>query len=109
MNVTQRLHVILATLLALSPSLIVAQDGDIQAGQAIYEAQMCNLCHTLGGKSGAMAHVGGVLDQLATRRDADWIERYIRNPQSVIPKSQMPKTTLTDREIRDLIAFLLAQ
>ena len=85
-----------------------AQTGDIQAGQAIYAAQMCSLCHSRAGESGPMAHVGGPLDGLASRRDAAWIEGYLRDPKSVIPNSQMPKTGLTDQELADLIAFLLA-
>lgn len=85
-----------------------AEGGDTQAGKAIYAARLCNLCHTLAGESGQMAHVGGSLDALATRRDAAWIERYLRDPKSVIPSSQMPSPGLTDREIADLIAFLLA-
>lgn len=102
------------TLLIIATSFLTiatparAQSGDIQAGQAIYAAQMCNLCHSRAGESGPMAHVGGSLDGLASKRDAAWIDGYLRDPKSVIPNSQMPKTGLTDEELADLIAFLLA-
>lgn len=107
------LHSSLTLLLIVTPLLTSAasaraQTGDIQAGQAIYAAQMCSLCHSRAGESGPMAHVGGSLDGLSSRRDAAWIEGYLRDPKSVIPNSQMPKTGLTDQELADLIAFLLA-
>ncbi|NEV63963.1 c-type cytochrome [Thiorhodococcus minor] len=86
-----------------------ALDGEAAAGKQIYDEQMCNLCHRLAGESGPMAHVGGSLDGLAQRRDADWIRRYLKNPQSVIPESQMPPSPLTDPQIDDLIAFLLSK
>ncbi len=101
------LFIIAATLMT-SAMPASAQTGDIQAGQAVYAAQMCSLCHSRAGESGPMAHVGGPLDGLASRRDAAWIEGYLRDPKSVIPNSQMPKTGLTDQELADLIAFLLA-
>ncbi|MCK7574983.1 MAG: cytochrome c [Chromatiales bacterium] len=76
-------------------------------GQALYAEQMCNLCHTRDGASGPMAHVGGSLDGLAAKRDAAWVEAYLRDPPSVIPSSQMLKSTLTDQQLAELIAFLL--
>ena len=102
--------------LLLSASLLTPATG-LQAaeadeamrarGQTLYTEQMCSLCHTRDGESGPMAHVGGSLDGLAAKRDAAWIERYLRDPQAVIPSSQMPKSTLTDQQLADLIAFLL--
>lgn len=84
-----------------------ADDEMRERGRTIYAEQMCNLCHTRSGEAGPMAHVGGSLDGLAARRDAAWIQAYLRDPQSVIPGSQMPKSTLSDQSLAELIAFLL--
>ncbi len=85
-----------------------AKDGDVESGRQLYNARMCNLCHTLAGESGQMAQFGGPLDNLAAKRDAAWIRSYLKEPKSVLPNSPMPATGLTDREIADLTAFLLS-
>lgn len=87
---------------------VFAEEGDIEAGRQLYNTRMCNLCHTLRGESGQMAQFGGSLDDLGVKRDAAWIASYLKEPKSVIPNSPMPATGLTDREIADLIAFLLS-
>lgn len=83
-------------------------DGDIESGRQLYNDQMCNLCHSLAGEVGQMAQVGGPLDGVGGKRDAAWIERYLKDPKSVIPNSQMPATGLNNQQIADLTAFLLA-
>ncbi len=93
----------------LLSGLAAAQDGDVAAGKQLYEAKLCNVCHTRAGEAGPMAEVGGSLDDLADRRSADWIARYLKDPRSVIPDAQMPPTELTDRQIADLTAFLLSR
>lgn len=84
-------------------------DGDFESGKKLYNDQMCNLCHSLAGEVGQMAHVGGPLDGVGEKRDADWIKRYVKDPKSVIPGSQMPPTGLSDQQIADLTAFLRVQ
>lgn len=98
-----------ASLLTPATGLRAAEADEAmrERGRAIYAEQMCNLCHTRDGASGPMAHVGGSLDGLAAKRDAAWVETYLRDPQSVIPSSQMPKSTLNDQQLAELIAFLL--
>lgn len=99
---------LMTSLLVSSIQPTRAEDGDIQRGQQLYTEQMCNLCHTLAGESGTMAQVGGSLDNLAAKRDANWVKQYIRDPKSLIPNSVMPKSELSDQAIADLAAFLLA-
>lgn len=84
------------------------EEGDVQAGRQLYTAKLCNLCHTLAGEMGQLAHLGGPLDQLGTRRDASWLRGYLKSPTSVLPEAKMPRFELTDREITDLITYLLS-
>lgn len=93
---------------ALSAGTALA-DGDGQRGQQLYTTKMCNLCHTLAGESGPMAQVGGPLDGLAAKRDAAWMQAYLKDPAKIIPGAQMPKTELTDQEIADLTVYLLSR
>jgi len=94
---------------ALSAGTAFAEGGDGQRGQQLYTAKMCNLCHTLAGESGTMAQVGGPLDGLAAKRDAAWMQAYLKDPAKIIPGAQMPKPELTDQEIADLTAYLLSR
>ena len=106
-----RTHLIAAALIgcAVVAGTALADDGDSQRGKQLYSAKMCNLCHTLAGESGPMAQVGGPLDGLAAKRDAAWMNAYLKDPTKVIPNAQMPKTELTDQEIADLTAYLLSR
>ncbi|EXJ16815.1 c-type cytochrome [Imhoffiella purpurea] len=94
--------------LSLIGSSVLAQDGDVQRGAGLYASKTCNLCHTLAGESGPMADLGGPLDDLGSRRDAAWINAYLKDPTGTLPGAQMPKVELTDQEIADLTAFMLA-
>ncbi len=103
-------HTLLIPTLALPLLLMTTTamaDGDVEAGRQLYNDQMCNLCHRLAGEVGQMAQVGGPLDGVGEKRDESWIKRYIKDPKSVIPNSQMPATGLSDQQIADLTAFLL--
>ena len=65
--------------------------------------QLCIACHSLGGKGG---RVGPALDGVGKRFDRDYLERWLRDPLKINPKSLMPKLPLTDEQIANLVAFL---
>ncbi len=65
--------------------------------------QICASCHTLDGQGGT---VGPALDGVASRRDADYIRRWLRDPTAVKADSKMPKLPLTDEQIDELVGFL---
>jgi nitric oxide reductase subunit C len=98
-------------LLALSGlSLIIATSahaGDAAAGKAAYDKQ-CKVCHSIAGDAGKMADKGGPLDGVGSKRDAAWIEAYLRDPKSKIPDAKMPKMKLTDEQIADHVAYMLS-
>jgi nitric oxide reductase subunit C len=97
--------VLIAAALAVVP--VHAQQGDPEAGQAIYAAKMCGMCHTLAGESGPMADLGGSLDDVGLRRDAAWLHLYLTEPKAAIADATMPCAALTEQELADLIAYLL--
>ncbi len=65
--------------------------------------QMCIACHTLHGQGG---DTGPNLDTVGARRDAAYIEKWLRDPSSIKPDALMPKLPLSDSDIKELTAFL---
>lgn len=65
--------------------------------------QMCIACHALEGQGGA---VGPALDGVGSRRDADYIKKWLHNPADIKPDSRMPKLPLSEADIIELTAFL---
>ncbi|MBP9674196.1 MAG: c-type cytochrome [Bacteriovoracaceae bacterium] len=65
--------------------------------------QMCMTCHALYGQGG---DVGPALDGVGSRRDADYIKKWLYDPASIKADSKMPQMPLTEEEIIELTAFL---
>ncbi len=90
-------------MLAVSAAPLFA--GDAAAGKEVYKAQKCSMCHQIGGEGGKM---GGALDSVGTKRDAEWLKKYIKDPKSVEAASKMKAYPgLSDKELDDLVAHLL--
>jgi len=94
---------LLATVVALACA--VAAWAGAPEGETLYE-QRCRSCHSVAGKGGKMAHLGGTLDDVGTKHDGKWLAGYLRNPTGTMPGANMPKITLDDRELDDLVAYL---
>ena len=85
--------------------------------QALYD-QHCAKCHARAGQPGGPG-IGGSrgpdLSKIGQTRDAEYLAKYIRNPQAVKPGSQgarlMPafEGVLTDAQIQVLADHLAAQ
>jgi len=97
-------------------------EDPVERGQIVYTSNGCSGCHTLGSLSaGTTGPVLTNIGTLAETRIADvTAEEYLRqsvlNPNAYVVEGfnpdVMPKTfgdTLTDDELSDLVAFLLAQ
>lgn len=65
--------------------------------------QMCIACHTLEGQGGK---IGPVLDGVGSRRDANFIRTWLKDPTAVKADSKMPKLPLSENDITELTAFL---
>jgi mono/diheme cytochrome c family protein len=93
---------LVAALALLAPALARAGADE---GKALYEKQ-CQSCHSIKGQGGKMANLGGPLDGVGAKRDAAWLKDYLKDPKSKIPTAKMPKMTLTDPQLDDLVAFI---
>jgi nitric oxide reductase subunit C len=73
-------------------------------GAALFKTKGCIGCHALEGVGG---DVGPELDGIGAQHDAAFLRKYIPNPQSVDPSSDMPpQSQLTQGEIDALADFL---
>lgn len=91
--------------------------GDPVRGQAIIRPYGCNTCHTIPGVPGADGLVGPPLTHVAERsylggslpNTPQNLARWIEHPRAVNPHSAMPELGVTDRDARDMAAYLYAR
>jgi cytochrome c len=91
--------------------------GDPSRAPAIMRRYGCAGCHTIPGVSGADGQVGGPLTDIRKRvyiggvatNTADDLVRWIVSPQTFSPRSAMPATGISEREARDVAAYLYAR
>jgi mono/diheme cytochrome c family protein len=105
--------------LALTAPGITPQEPRVEApdarrGRTALQQYACISCHTIPGVTGADARVGPPLEGIASRRmlggvlpnSPENLERWIRFPQEVAPLSAMPNLGVTERDARDMVAYL---
>ncbi|MCW7506853.1 c-type cytochrome [Leptospira levettii] len=68
-------------------------------------SQICVACHAVGGKGGS---VGPALDHVGSKFDADYLNRWLVDPQVIKPGTNMPKLPLSDTERKDIVTYLSA-
>ena len=75
-------------------------------GKQLYEVRYeCQSCHTIGSAGG---YVGPNLSNVGNWMKAEWIEAWLRNPQSLVPGAIEPRRSFTNDEIQALTAYLLS-
>lgn len=88
--------------------------GEPRRAAAAIRKYGCNTCHKIPGIRGAAGHVGPPLDELGLRlylagrlrNTPENLVRWIRTPQSIEPGTVMPNLGVTDRDARDIAAYL---
>jgi nitric oxide reductase subunit C len=68
---------------------------------ALVSQENCLTCHSLRGEGGT---VGPRLEWIGGRRDAEWVARYLADPQAVAPGSRMPAFPQLSEGQRQMIA-----
>jgi cytochrome c1 len=87
---------------------------DAQRGRAAIERHGCVACHRIPGIRNPGSNVGPPLERIATRgyiagvlaNTPENMARWLRDPPAVDPRTAMPNLNLTDRETRDISAYL---
>lgn len=88
--------------------------GHVDAGKASFGRYGCGACHRITGVPGAQGMVGPALDGIAGRAHIagvlanrpDRMVLWLRHPQRVVPGNGMPEQGVTQRDGRDMAAFL---
>ena len=88
--------------------------GNAEAGKRAIDQYLCATCHRIPGIVGAAKHVGPPLDGIATRKyiagvlpnTPENMIRWLRHPRRIDPLSAMPDLNVTDKDARDMAAYL---
>jgi len=88
--------------------------GNVEAGSKAITRYNCGACHRIPGVAGATGTVGPGLNGIAVRAEIagmlvnspDNLTRWLQHPQQVLPSNGMPDQGLSDREARDVAAYL---
>ncbi|HEV8580441.1 MAG TPA: c-type cytochrome [Thermoanaerobaculia bacterium] len=88
--------------------------GNPARGKEIIPRYGCEACHSIPGVAGARGQVGPPLDGIASRthlagrlpNTPDNLMRWIRDPQGIQPGTAMPSLGVTERDGRDIAAYL---
>ncbi|TFW09765.1 c-type cytochrome [Oxalobacteraceae bacterium OM1] len=96
------------------PVLVSAAGGDAELGRRAIERYACVACHRIPGIPGPPSDVGPPLDHMARRAYIAGVlgntpanmERWLRDPPAVDPRTAMPNLQLSEREARDVAAYL---
>jgi cytochrome c oxidase subunit 2 len=83
-------------------------------GRQVFLGSTCVMCHAIQGtganarKGPDLTHVGGrrTLAAGALANTAEDLQRWIRDPQSIKPGSNMPPSALPEDDLRALVAYL---
>lgn len=88
--------------------------GDVARGRVALHQYACITCHVIPGVVGAEYPVGPSLAGIANRKylagilphSRETMIRWLRSPQAVAPGSAMPDLDVSERDARDIAAFL---
>ena len=97
----------------LTPAVNVP-GGNASLGPEATRPYGCEPCHTIPGIEGTNAYVGPPLDHWAQRsyiagslvNQPDNLVRWIQNPQEIEPGTAMPNLGVTEKDARDIAAYL---
>ncbi len=65
--------------------------------------QVCVACHSVDGRGG---NVGPALDGVGSRRDTEYLDRWLHDPSAVKQGARMPRLPLSDEQIGQLTTYL---
>lgn len=87
---------------------------DPRRGKLALTQYACHACHMIPGIAGSRVHIGPPLAGIASRvliagklpNTPDNLARWIRTPQGFDPRTAMPAMGVTERDARDIAAYL---
>ena len=91
-----------------------SQPADLERGKRALYQYACNACHTIPGVTGSTPQVGPPLDGMARRNliggklanTPENMMRWLRHTREVDPLTAMPDMGVSERDARDIAAYL---
>ena len=91
-----------------------ARSAAVERGRTALTQFACSACHAIPGVTGSDVHVGPPLAGMARRgliagavpNTTDQMVRWIVDPQSIDPQTTMPNLAVSERDARDIAAYL---
>jgi cytochrome c2 len=94
---------LLAAAVLVSVMGTVAFADEVADGQAVYTAQKCSMCHSIGGKGGKLSALDGVGSKLKPEE----IKKWITAPKEMKADSKMKAyPNLAAKDLDSLVAYL---
>ncbi len=84
----------------------------LNLGRQLLAREGCVRCHTLKIADGAVMQAADdppSLKHIADKTTREWMYAWIKDPQAYSPTATMPNFKLSDDDVRDITAFLMAQ
>jgi cytochrome c2 len=81
-------------------------DELVLGGKAVWGRARCNVCHPVKGSGGAVG-VGPDLGTIADKVNRDWLYLWIKEPKSYFRYTQMSRYRFDDKELRELVEFIM--
>ncbi len=79
--------------------------GNVQSGKGLFGEIGCLACHTVQDNGGTFGpDLNRVAEKIATET---WLAGWLENPTGYDPETEMPNFRLADRQVQDLVAYLL--
>ncbi len=78
-------------------------EGSYERGEQLFRESRCITCHSVEGKGG---DIGPDLAKVSSKIHPEYLYKFIKNPQGLLPDTLMPTFGFSDQEVRDLVAFL---
>ncbi|MCL5075789.1 MAG: cytochrome c [Chloroflexi bacterium] len=75
----------------------------VEEGKRVWQGYDCMDCHTILGNG---AYLGPDLTKVVAQKGSNYVGAFLKNPQETKPGALMPNLHLSDKEVRDLVAFL---
>lgn len=98
----------------MAPDTLQPAPGDPDRGRFVILQYGCIVCHDIPGVIGAAIPVGPPLAKMGMRsfiggtlaNTAENMVRWLRNPQQFVPDGAMPNLGVSERDARDMAAYL---
>lgn len=90
----------------LPPTRAIGADQDsslIIKGEKLYAERHCSACHMIQGKGGK---IGPDLSDVGKRREADWLSKFLKDPNRTVTGAKMLPVKGSEEEISALVTYL---